>query len=206
MPRRPRKRPRRRRNRAAMRSRQRATNGRLARSGVDAPDGSASGRRPTGAAPAPARHAPAPRPPSHAGQHHVDRVVDGDDAHQATLVIDDRHGQQVVARDDLRDLVLGCEHAHRDGLVEHDRLDLRRRARDDQVAQREHADQPPVVVGDVDVVDRLGVGLELAQPVDRLGGGEVCRHRDELGGHDPAGACPRGSRAAPGPRRPRPAP
>ena len=86
-----------------------------------------------------------------------------------------RHGQQVVARDDLRDLVLGGEHAHGDRFGEHDRLDRRRRARDDEVAQREHADQAPLVVGDVDVVDGLGVGLELAQPVDRLRGREVWR-------------------------------
>ena len=44
-----------------------------------------------------------------------------------------------------------------------------------------------VVVGDVDVVDGLGIGFELAQAVDRFGCGERCRHRDELGRHDPAG-------------------
>ena len=42
------------------------------------------------------------------------------------------------------------------------------RRRDDQVAQRQDADEPAVGVDDVDVVDGLGVGLELAQPVDRL--------------------------------------
>ena len=63
--------------------------------------------------------------------------------------------------------------------------DPRLRPRDDQVAQRQHADQPPVVVDHVDVVDRLGVGLELAQPVDRLGRGQRRGHGDELGRHRP---------------------
>ena len=45
----------------------------------------------------------------------------------------------------------------------------------------------PSVVGDVHVVDRLGVGLELAQAVDRLGRGQAGRHGHELGRHDAAG-------------------
>ena len=85
------------------------------------------------------------------------------------LVVDDRHGQQVVVGDDLGDLVLVGQDADGDRLVDHD---LARSAslgrRDDEVAQREHADEPLVVVDDVDVVDRLGVGLQLAQAVDRL--------------------------------------
>ena len=47
----------------------------------------------------------------------VDRVVDGDDPDEAALVVDDRHGQQVVAGDDLGDLVLVGEDADRDRLV-----------------------------------------------------------------------------------------
>ena len=84
-------------------------------------------------------------------------------------VVDDRHGQQVVAGDDAGDVVLVGQHVDGDRLVDHHLADRRRRRRDDQVAQRQDADEAAVVVDDVDVVDRLGVGLELAQPVDRLG-------------------------------------
>ncbi len=89
--------------------------------------------------------------------------------------------------DDLGHLVLVGQHADGDRLLDHHLPDLGLGAGHDQVAQRQHADQPPVVVGHVDVVDGLGVGLELAEHVDRLGRGEVGRHRHELGGHDPAG-------------------
>ena len=115
------------------------------------------------------------------------RVVDGDDAHQAAVVVDDRDGEQVVVGDDLGHLVLVGEDADRDRLVDHHVADRRVRLGDDEVAQREHADEAAVVVGHVDVVDRLGVGLELAQPVDRLGGVRCSASGDVLGGHDPAG-------------------
>ena len=49
------------------------------------------------------------------------RVVDGDDALEPALVVDDRHGQQVVAGDDLGDLVLVGQHADGHRLVDHER-------------------------------------------------------------------------------------
>ncbi len=100
--------------------------------------------------------------------------------------VDDRDGQQVVARDEGGHVVAVGQHLDRHRLVDHDLLDQRRRPGHDQVAQREHADQAPVVVGDVDVVDRLGVGLEFAQALDRVCSRQVRRHGHELGRHDPA--------------------
>ena len=44
-----------------------------------------------------AAHAPAPA----RGQDRVDGVVHGDDPDELALSVDDRHGQQVVAGDDL---------------------------------------------------------------------------------------------------------
>src|SRR6478672_10229563 len=82
-------------------------------------------------------------------------------------VVDDRDREQVVAGDDPRDVVMVGQDADDDGLVDHDLADGRRGSRDDEVAQRQDPDEAALAVDDVDVVDGLGVGLELAQPVDR---------------------------------------
>ena len=89
--------------------------------------------------------------------------------------------------DDLGDLVLVGEHLDRGRLLDHELADRPVRGRDDEVAQREHAAQALLVVDDVDVVDRLRVGLQLAQPGDGLVGRELLAHGHELGGHDAAG-------------------
>ena len=108
----------------------------------------------------------------------VDRVVDGHDPDQPLLVVDDGHGQQVVVGDDLGDLVLV-------GAGRRPRPARGSSRPDDRVSgwatirsrSERTPDEPVVLVGHVDVVDRLGVGLELAQPVDRLGGGQVLLER-----------------------------
>ena len=167
-PRRPRNRPRRRRNSSAL-NRSEAPQVEPHASGQLRDDGRSD-----------------PAPPA-GRQDRVDGVVHGDDADEPPLGVDHRDGQQVVAGDHAGDLVAVGQDVDRDRLVDHHLADRRGRLRHDQVAQRQDADQPAGVVDHVDVVDRLGVGLELAQPLDRLGGREVRLDRDELGGHRPAG-------------------
>ena len=90
--------------------------------------------------------------------HHVHHVVVGDDADQPVLGVDDRHGQQVVARHFLGDFLAVVGDAHGQRLRVHQVADKRLPRRQDQVAQRHHAQQLPLVIDDVDVVDRLAVG------------------------------------------------
>ena len=113
-----------------------------------------------------ARHAPPP-----AGrQDGVDRVVDGHDPGQPPLGVDDRDGEQVVARDDARHVVAVGRHA---GPRPARAIMTSPIGASGRATMRSRSDRTPtrrrVVVDDVHVVDRLGVGLELAQPVDRLG-------------------------------------
>ncbi|GIW19984.1 MAG: hypothetical protein KatS3mg065_0280 [Chloroflexota bacterium] len=120
-------------------------------------------------------------------QDRVDGVVDGHDPDEPPLVVDDRHGEEVVAGDDRRHVVLVVEDPDRDRIADHDLADRGVGLGDDEVAEGEDADEVPLVVGDVDVVDRLGVRLELPESVDGLSRGQVVGDGDELGRHDPAG-------------------
>ena len=140
------------------------------------------------------------------GRDRVDRVVDRDDADEPALVVDHGHGQQVVVGDGLGDRLGRLQGAHRDGLVDHHLGDPRLGPGDDQVAEREHADEAAVVVDDVHVVDGLGVRLELAQPVDGLRRGERRGHRRRTRSSSGRPPSPRGTPAGPGPPRPRRAP
>ena len=99
---------------------------------------------------------------------------------------DDRDREQVVACDERRDLGLGREHPDHDRLPDHELAQPGTRPGHDEVAQREHAHESALRVGDVEVVDRLRVRLELAQSLDGLRGRELLRDGDELGGHDAA--------------------
>ena len=59
------------------------------------------------------------------------------------VVVHHRDGQQVVLGDDLGDLILARGRVHGDEPVVHEVLDGRLRLGQDQVLQREHADQSP---------------------------------------------------------------
>ena len=104
----------------------------------------------------------------------------------ASLLVDHRHGQQVVPGDHLRDLLLRREGADGHRLVVHELADRHVRPGHDQVAQREHAHQPLLRVDHVDVVDGLGIGLELAELLDGLGRGQVLGDGHVRRGHDAA--------------------
>ena len=58
---------------------------------------------------------------------------------------------------------------------------------EDQVLERDEADQPAIVVDDVAVIDRLAVGGLVAEPLEGLADGDVGRQGDVVGRHDRAG-------------------
>src|SRR6476646_6683714 len=58
-------------------------------------------------------------PPAGRRSDRVQRVIYRDDALEMALVVNDRHGQQVVAGDHAGDVVLIVEHLDRDGLLDH---------------------------------------------------------------------------------------
>ena len=69
----------------------------------------------------------------------------------------------------------------------HHFADQRLARRQDQLAQRHHAQQPPLVIDDVDVIDRLAVGCLQPQAIQRLLDGDVGRQPGVIGGHQRAG-------------------
>ena len=86
--------------------------------------------------------------------------------------VDHRQRDQVVARDQRRRLLLLGVDADRHRVGLHDLGDGLARAREQDVAQRHHAEQPVVGVDDIGVVDRLDVGGLPPQRVERLRRGQ----------------------------------
>ena len=79
----------------------------------------------------------------------------------------------------------------------HDRLDPGLAAGEEQVAERDDAEQPVVAGGDEGGVDRLGVDGLPAQRLERLGRGHVRPEEGVVRGHDRAdGALGPGGEAA----------
>ena len=85
-------------------------------------------------------------------------VVDGDDAEHLARRIDDRQREHVVVLEQVRDVFLIHLGRHRDDVGVHDGGDGLARAREHEVAQRDHAQQRPVGVDGVGLVDRLHLG------------------------------------------------
>ena len=97
----------------------------------------------------------------------VDDVVDRDDADELVLLVDDRHGEQVVRRDLPRDFFLVGVDADADELGRHDALERRLRRDEQQAAQRGDADQVAARIDDVEIEHHLDVARAL-QRRDRL--------------------------------------
>ena len=117
----------------------------------------------------------------------VHGVVVGDDADEPAGGVDDRQGEQVVLVDLAGDGLLVLVDPAEDDVALHDVFDRGGPAREDQVLERDEADQPSIVVDDVAVVDRLAVGGLVAEPFEGLADGDVGRQRDVVGRHDRAG-------------------
>ena len=117
----------------------------------------------------------------------VHGVVVGDDADEPASGVDDRQCQQVVLVDLASDGFLVLVQAAEDDIALHDVFDQGGPARQDQVLERDEADQPSIMVHDVAVIDGLAIGRLVAQAVKGLTHGDVRRQGDVVGGHDRAG-------------------
>jgi hypothetical protein len=117
----------------------------------------------------------------------IDHVIDRDQAEQMVLAVHHRHAQQVILGDDARDLLLVHLGLHLDDVPVHQIAQVRPRLRNNQLAQRDNADQAPLAVHDVEIVDHLQVVGVLPQVGQRLLDGQFLRQRKHLAGHNAAG-------------------
>ena len=101
--------------------------------------------------------------------------------------VDHGDGDQVVLVDLAGDGFLVLVDPREDHVALHDVFDHGRPARQDQPLERDEADQPPLVIDDVAVIDRFAVGGLVAQQLEGLADGDVRRERDVVGGHGRAG-------------------
>ena len=116
----------------------------------------------------------------------VEDVVDGDRAREPAVLVDHRHHQQVVLREDARDLALRHVHAHGDDVRREDVAQLAVGARRDQLPERHQPEQVAALVHHVEVEEAAALGESphpLERDRDRLIG-EEARH---VGVHQPAG-------------------
>ena len=111
----------------------------------------------------------------------------GDDADEHVGGIDDGDRDQVVLVDLAGDGLLVLVDPGEDHVALHDVFDHGRAARQDQLLERDEADQPALVVDDVAVIDRLAVGGLVAEPLEGLADGDVRGQGDVVGRHDRAG-------------------
>ena len=96
-----------------------------------------------------------------------------DDADDPVIVIDDRDGDEVVLADDPGDFLLVLVDADVDDVGLHDVPHQRRELGQDQMPQRDEAQQLAVFIRDVDVVDRFLLGGLLPEAVDRFFDGDI---------------------------------
>src|SRR5207247_2821641 len=110
----------------------------------------------------------------------------GDDAEELARSGEHGNGEEVVRLGDLGDALGGVVGADRHRVAPHDLREAGGGVKEEEVADRDHALQAGPGVDQVDVVDELDLAGEPAQPLERLGGGQVGRQGDELGGHHAA--------------------
>ena len=117
----------------------------------------------------------------------LQHVVGGDDADEPAVRVHDGHGDEVVLAEQLGDglAVLGVLDRHHLGF--HERRDRRGPGVHDEVAQRDDALEPALVVHDVGVVDRLAVGCLEAQALEGVLRGDLVRQPGVIRRHQRPG-------------------
>jgi len=103
------------------------------------------------------------------------------------LLVDDGHGQQVVLVDQHGDGRLVGVGGHLHDAPVHHLVQRRSRPREEELAQRNDADQAARLVGQVEVENHFDV-FAIANILDRFLNRQRVRQRKEVGGHDAAGA------------------
>ena len=116
----------------------------------------------------------------------VDRIVDGDDADEHALVVQDRHGREVVALHLTGHILLIVCDLHRNDVVVHDVGNGGLGVCQQQAAGRHNAQQT-VPLDDVVGVDRLGVLALTADGGQRIADVHLLAQTDVFGRHQTAG-------------------
>ena len=114
-------------------------------------------------------------------------VVDGDDADQPLLHVDDGQGEEAVLVQRLRHVLLIVHRLGPDDVRIHDLLDQVVLLREEQVTHRQHAEQVARRVGDVQDVDRLHVAADTADTLEGVLDGHVLFQGEKLHVHDGTG-------------------
>ena len=99
---------------------------------------------------------------------HVDDVVEGDDADQPVVVVDDRRRDQVVALEQARDLLLVVGGAHRPQVLLEQIRDRHRPLGAQQAIERHHAGEPAVGIDHIELPEAVRQIGRLAHVVDGL--------------------------------------
>ena len=118
---------------------------------------------------------------------HVGDVVEGDDADQAVIAVDDRRRHPIVALEQARHffLILVGTHARPVGL--HQLGDGHRALGAQQDVERDGAEEAAGFAHHIELVETVGQFLGLAHIVDGAADGPGRGRGDELGLHAPAG-------------------
>src|SRR5262245_65774663 len=105
-----------------------------------------------------------------------------------TLPVDDRHGEQVVLRDQASDILAVGQGPHGDWPAQKSyRKHGILRGAGHESAKRDCLEEHlGVRIDDVNRIDSLSGALDLADMLQRLADGPGRRHAHELGGHDAA--------------------
>src|SRR5699024_10218224 len=114
-------------------------------------------------------------------------VIGCDDADQVILVIDDRHGKEVVVPHDLRNILLVVRHTYGYDALRHDVPDVFIIIGDDEFTEGHDTGEAPLLVHHEHVVDRLRTRRLLFQMTHGIADCHERCHADELGRHDTAG-------------------
>ena len=114
----------------------------------------------------------------------IDDVIDGDDSDETVLVVDNRHGGEVVLLEHIRRLFLVGKGIDADDVVVHDLADDVCLLLEEKIADRDGADQQALLVKDIADIDGLGVESETLDPLDRILDGHGLDEVDVLDRHD----------------------
>ena len=119
--------------------------------------------------------------------HDVDDIVDRDNTDEASFLIYDRYGQQVIIGDHLRDLFLVITGGRVDDIGIHDVLEDHVIIRQQQILDRNNTLKLALGRRDIADIDRLLVLADLADAGKRLTHTHVFFQIHKLGRHDTAG-------------------
>ena len=96
-------------------------------------------------------------------------IIIGDDTDQLVVLVDDRHRDVAVPQNLIRSVLARVFHMQSIDLAQHDVRQPDIRLGHDQLTQREKPQQVPLLVDNIDVVNRLATGSLVTEPFEGVG-------------------------------------